>query len=70
MMGPKSLLGEKKIMERKKHRLLFPPRYALGGPRNNERVRVVSSLNRMVRLYDKMLRRKNGLVVKGETDGA
>lgn len=58
------------MLKQKSHRLLFPPRYALGGPRNNERVRIESSLNRMVRLYDKMLHRKNSFVVNGENDGA
>jgi len=58
------------MLKQKNHSLLFPPRYARGDPRNDERMRIVSSLDRMVRLYDKMLRRENGLVVKGENDGA
>ncbi|MBA7519358.1 hypothetical protein ES705_11436 [subsurface metagenome] len=58
------------MLKQKNHRLLFPPRYARGDPRNNERMRIVSSLDRMVRLYDKILRRKNCLIVKGENNGA
>ena len=58
------------MLKQKNRKLLFPPRYARGDPRNNERMRIVSNLDRMVRLYDKVLYRKNGLVVKGENDGA
>jgi len=70
VMGPKSLLGKKKMLRQKNRRLLFPPRYGRGDPRYNEGMRIVSSLDRMVRLYDKILCRENGVVFKGKNDGA
>ncbi len=57
------------MLKQKNHRLLFPPRYARGDSRNDERIRVVSSLNRMVRLYDKIVFREKGVIVEGENNG-
>ena len=58
------------MLKQKNHSLLFPPRYARSDPRNNERMRIVSSLDGMVRLYDKIVCRENVVIFKGENDGA
>lgn len=42
------------MAKRKRHKLLYPPRYPRGDPRNIERKRIGPEFGRMVQLYDKL----------------
>ncbi|MBA7482723.1 hypothetical protein ES707_18217 [subsurface metagenome] len=42
------------MSKQKRHKLLYPPRYPRGDPRNFERMRTGSELGRMVQLYEKL----------------
>lgn len=58
------------MAKRKKHKLVFPPRYARGDPRNRERMRLGGNLGRMIQSYDKLVKPAAGVADKGEKNGA
>jgi len=49
-----SYLQELEMENRKRHKLLYPPRYPRGDPRNYERMRLGANLGRMIQRYDKL----------------
>lgn len=42
------------MAKQKRHKLLYPPRYPRGDPRNIERMRIGPEFGRMVQLYEKL----------------
>jgi hypothetical protein len=58
------------MSKRKKHKLIFPPRYARGDPRNMERQEIGQNLGRMIQRYNENVTPPAGEVEKGETNRA
>ncbi len=58
------------MAKQKKHKLLFPARYARGDPRNMERMRIGQNFGRMIQRYNENVTPPAGEVEKGETNGA
>jgi len=57
------------MSERKKHKLIFPPRYRRGDPRNKERMRLGGNLGRMIQRYNKLVPPEDGVAAEGENNG-
>ena len=57
------------MSKRKKHKLVFPPRYRRGDPRNIERMRLGGNLGRMIQRYNKLVPPAAGVPAKGENNG-
>ena len=58
------------MAKRKKNKLVFPPRYARGDPRNKERMRLGGNFGRMIQRYNKTVKPAAGVPAKGEKNGA
>ncbi|GAI92586.1 unnamed protein product [marine sediment metagenome] len=58
------------MAKRKKHKLLYPPRYPRRDPRNLERMRIGGNLGRMIQRYNKLVPPALGVADEGENNGA
>ncbi len=48
-----------------KQKLIYPPRYPRGDPRNYERMRAGGNIGRMIQRYDKLAGKEAGVAVRG-----
>lgn len=58
------------MTKRKKQKLVFPPRYRRGDPRNAERMRIGGNLGRMIQRYNKLMSPAAGVAAEGDKNGA
>ena len=56
------------MSKKRKHKLIFPPRYARGDPRNKERMRLGGNLGRMIQRYNKLVPPARRLPAEGENN--
>jgi hypothetical protein len=52
------------MTKQKKHKLLYPPRYPRGDPRNIERMRLGGNLGRMIQRYGKLAGKETQVAVR------
>ncbi|GAI65957.1 unnamed protein product [marine sediment metagenome] len=52
------------MTKQKKHKLLYPPRYPRGDPRNYERMQAGGNLSRMIKRYGKLAGKEARVAVR------